>query len=493
MTGPAASRRTVGRPILCYSPPAQTAPRDVAANGGGLGSDPDRSNVGGIVVMQRISAAAAVLALLAVAACQKSGSGQGQGVSGVTSIAGMVADPEREVVYLGDAAAGRVVVLSTADGSVQQTLRFGATIGGLAVDHCVRKLYVSVTGGRRIDVVDCVSLQKTGSIALAAFPYAVASGANDHVVVATSRGLLDVDPATGTTTTLQAAIDPHAMLCSNRAGDSLFVVTTDAGSASVERIDLLHTASTPVRSPDHALPGTHVGVALSYAEDRLYVATDGSSGAFQLDAGTLVPTQLLPLGPNLASIAVNPTSTRLYFSRGDLEVESVNLDHLVGGASYDVSADVQQRGLFVAANGLSLLAHDADQSVQSHYLFDVHLNGPSAVRQKVTYGATIEGPPNAVYYLFASGDPGYVYLDPPTHDDPRFLDLALGSGFTVLSVGVLDGAGHADFQGKVPEGLVDEATIIFQAVAQTQPGKHFAEIGNPLMVRFLGAGCTNGQ
>lgn len=440
--------------------------------------------------MHRAFAMAAFVAVFAAVACQRSGSGQGQGVSGVTSIAGMVADPEREVVYLGDADSGRVVALSTADGSVQKTLLFGAKIGGLALDHCVTKLYVSVTGGLRIDVVDCASFQRVGSIALHAFPYAVASGANGHVVVSSSRGLLDVDPATGAATTLQASIDPHAMLCSDRAGDSLYVVETDGGFASVERLDLLHAASAPIRSPDHALPGNHVGVALSYAQDRIYVATDGSSGVFELDAATLLPTQLLPLGPSLAAIAVNPTSTRLYFSRGDLLVKSVNLDHLANGASYDVTADVQQRGLFVAANGLSLLTHEANESVQSHFLFDVRLNGPAAVRQKLTYAATIEGPPNAVYYLFASGDPGYVYLDPPTSDDPRFLDLALGAGFTVITAGQLDGDGHANFEGTVPQGLVDEATIIFQAVAQTQPGKHFAEIGNPLMIRFLGADCT---
>ena len=71
--------------------------------------------------------------------------------------------------------------------------------------------------------------------------------------------------------------------------------------------------------------------------------------------------------------------------------------------------------------------------MQSYYLFDVQLNGPGAVRQASGYTVTIQGPPNAVYYFLASGDPGYVYLDPPNSPDPRFLDLALGAGFFVLS------------------------------------------------------------
>src|SRR5262249_51807449 len=204
-----------------------------------------------------------------------------------------------------------------------------------------------------------------------------------------------------------------------------------------------------ISSPENALPGNHVGIVLSYAQDRLFVATDGTYGVFELDAATLELTGLLPVGPSLAAIAVNPTSTRLYFSHGDAVVESANLDQLLRGATFATNASVQQRGLFVAANGLSLLAHDSDQSVQSYFLFDVRLNGPAAVRQRANYTATIDGPPNAVYYLFASGDPGYVYLDPPTSDDPRFLDLALGAGFTVLSFGVLDGNGRATFQRTV--------------------------------------------
>jgi hypothetical protein len=443
--------------------------------------------------MRRTNLFAAVLGVavagFALAGCNRSSS-QGQGVTGVTSTAGMVSDPERELVYLGDATAGRVVALSTSDGSTKATLLFGTTIGGLAVDHCVTKLFVSVTGGRRIDVVDCATFTRTASIALAAIPYAVAAGVDDHVIVATSSGLIDLNVLTHATTTLRPKVDAQAMLCSNRAGDTLFVLETVNGSVSVERLDLSAASGPPVTSPADVMPGRHVGIALSYAEDRLYVATDGSSGVFALDAASLVVTGLIVVGPDLAAIAINPTSTRLYYSHGDLDVSSLNLDQHAHGASYVTGAAVKERGLSVAANGLSLLAHDADQSVQSYYLFDVRLNGPGAVRQTKNYTVTIQGPPNAVYYFFASGDPGYVYLDPPTSLDPRFLDLALGAGFFVLSAGQLDANGQVVFNGTVPAGFPDEATIIFQAVAQSKPGRHFAEIGNPLMIRFLAADCT---
>ena len=445
----------------------------------------------GIEASRRTSAAAALAALLAVAACQKSGSSQGEGAAGVASIAGMAADPEREVVYFGDADGGRVLALSTADGSVQRTLSLGAAIGGLALDHCFTKLYVSVTGGMRVDVIDLATFERTGTVALDAFPYAIASGTNDHVVVATSRGLLDVDPATGYSNTLKDPVDPPALLSTNRAGDVLFVVESAAGEAGVTRIDLRNNKKQPpVRSPDHAFAGNHVGFALSLDERRVYVATDGNYGVFQLDAASLQPRALLAIGPNIDSIAVNPTSTRLYFSRGDRVVRSVNLDHLVNGASLDLGANVQERGLFVAANGLSLLAHDAKQAVQSHFLFDVHLNGPSAVPQGATYRATIEGPPDAVYFFFASGQPGYLYLDPPTADEPRFLDLELGAGLTPLFTGRLDADGHATLEGTAPSGLQDETTILFQAIAQPQPGLQFTEISNPLLVRFLGPDCS---
>jgi hypothetical protein len=401
----------------------------------------------------------------------------------------MVTDPERELVYLGDAPTGRVVALSTADGTTQRQLLLGGRIGGLAVDHCVTNLYVSVTNSRRIDVIDCATFTRIGSIPLPALPYAVASGANEHIVVATSAGLLDVDPVTFATTTLLGTVDPHSMLVSNRAGDTLYVVQSVNGAARVDRLDLAGAAA-PVASPDNAMPGRPVGIALSYAEDLLYVATDGSNGAFVLDAAALSVAGLIAIGPGLATIAVNPTSTRLYYSTGDLVIESVNLDQYAVGATYTASADVRERGLLVAANGLSLLAHDANQSVQSYFLFDIQVNGPGAARQGTTYTLSIQGPPLAVYYLLASGDPGYIYLDPPTSVDPRFLDLALGAGFMLLSAGQLDSNGQVTFQGTVPTGFPNEETVIFQAAAQQVPGRRFTEIGNPLMVRFLSPECT---
>ena len=112
------------------------------------------------------------------------------------------------------------------------------------------------------------------------------------------------------------------------------------------------------------------------------------------------------------------------------------------------------------------------------------------MRQKRSYLALIEGEPGAVYYFFASADPGYVYLDPPTSKDPRFLDLALGAGFLVVGAGMLDATGHATFSGTVPDNYTDQATIVFQAAMQAKPGRIFTEISNPLLVRFLTAECS---
>ena len=112
------------------------------------------------------------------------------------------------------------------------------------------------------------------------------------------------------------------------------------------------------------------------------------------------------------------------------------------------------------------------------------------MRQQRTYTASLEGAPNAVWYLFASGDPGYVYLDPPTSDDPRFFDLALGAGFRVLGFGTLGPTGRVTVTGTIPDTFTDEATVILQAAVLQQPGRIHAELSNPLVTRFLNAECS---
>ena len=444
--------------------------------------------------MQPARLFAAAVVVTAAIGCNRSGTQAG--VHGVATISGMVSDPAREQIYLADASAGRILVFSATDGHLVRQLAVGTSIGGIAVDHCMERLFVAVTGANRIDAYDCDTFTRVGVRKIGAPLYAM-TAVHDRIALVASTGLFLYDPATGGLQKIRDDVSIDALLASDREGDALWIADSVGGVTRISRIDLAQASFPELESPDADLPGTPVGISLSYAGDRLFVASTGSGGVRVLDADSLVLEDLVPnqveladAGPGLSAFCVNPTSTRMYFSRGDSLIESVNLDLQAPGASHDAVLAVADRGLSIGANALTLFCHESDRSVRSYPLFDVKLNGPGAVRQQRTYTASLEGAPNAVWYLFASGDPGYVYLDPPTSDDPRFFDLALGAGFRVLGFGTLGPTGRVTVTGTIPDTFTDEATVILQAAVLQQPGRIHAELSNPLVTRFLNAECS---
>ena len=444
--------------------------------------------------MQSARLLAAVVVLTAAIGCNRSGTQAG--VHGVATISGMVSDPARQQIYLADASAGRILVFSASDGHLVRQVAVGTSIGGIAVDHCMERLFVAVTGANRIDVYDCDTFTRVGVRKIGAPLYAL-TAVGDRIALVASTGLFLFDPATGVLQEIRDEISTDALLASDREAEALWIADSVEGATAISRIDLAQSNFPELESPAEDLPGTPVGISLSYAGDRLFVAATGSGGVHVLDAGSLVLDEIVPnqgelaeAGAGLSAFCVNPTSTRLYFSRGDTVIESVNLDLHAPGATHEADLDVAARGLAIGANALTLFCHESDRSVRSYQLFDVQLNGPGAVRQQRTYTASLEGAPNAAWFLFASGDPGYIYLDPPTSVDPRLFDLALGAGFRVVGFGNLGPSGLATVTGKIPDGFTEEATVILQAAVLQQPGRIFAEVSNPLVTRFLDADCS---
>lgn len=444
--------------------------------------------------MQPARLLVAAAALVGAIGCNRSGTQSG--LHGVATISGMASDPAREQIYLADAEAGRILVFSASDGHFVRQIFVGASVGGIAVDHCMERLFVAVTGANRIDAYDLDTFTRIGVRKIGSPLYAM-TAVGDRMALVASTGLFLYDPVTGGLQRIRDEISIDALLASDREGDMLWVADVAEGATRISRIDLAQSSFPEVDAPAADLPGTPVGIALSYAGDRLFVASTGSGGVRVLDAGSLaldgvVPNQveLADAGPGLSAFCVNPTSTRMYFVRGDTAIESVNLDQQAPGATHDAALPVAARGLSIGANALTLFCHESDHGVRSYALFDVQLYGPGAVRQKRTYTATLEGAPNAAWYLFASGDAGYVYLDPPTSDDPRFFDLALGAGFRVIGFGNLGPSGRATITGTVPDTFTEEATVILQAAVLQQPGRIYAEVSNPLVTRCLTAECS---
>jgi len=439
--------------------------------------------------MHRNGLAGVVLLLLALSACARS-SRRGNGASGFTTIAATISDPARNQVYVGDATSGRVVAISATTGDPVREILLGSTIGGMALDHCFRQLYVGVTGGLRIDVVDADTFQRTASLRLGTGVYALAAGLDGHLLAVTGRGLLDLALATLQTTTLKAAVDRDALLCTDRLTTRAFLIEEDGGEIVVSCFDLTQLGALHQTSAPGAMAGRPVGAAVSFDGATLWVATDGADGVYRLDAATLQVIEAIDAGPGLAAMATTTTGTRMYVSRGDPLVQSLNLDTYAAGRDVIAAADVAERGVHVAPNNLGLVLHGEDGSISSYATFDVGFDVPTALRQGGDYTATIQGTPHAPWYLFMSLAPGYIYLDPPTAPDPRFLDLSLADAFRVLNFGVFDAAGRAQLVETIPTDVPATVDFVVQVAEAPPIGFAAIEVSNPLVVRFLGPDCN---
>jgi sugar lactone lactonase YvrE len=439
--------------------------------------------------MRRVAFVLVLSTALAPASCNRSSSSQTRGIAGVTTVCGVAADPSRDRVYVGDTTTGRVVALDVASGLQVSEVSLGDTIGGMALDGCYSRLYVSVTGGLRIDVVDPDSFLRASTLNLGVPVYALAPGASGHLLAVTSSALVDLDPATMKRTPLLPNVDVQSFLCSDRFASRAWLAESRDGEVVVSTFDLTDLAAPATTSQPGLVPGSCVGIALAADGSKLYVGTDGADGVVVLDAVSLTKLGTIPLGPGLHGIAANTTATRLYFTYGDLLVESVNLDLYAAGRETTLTSAMRERGLAVAPNNASLVVSGDDTVVTQYPLFDLTIDVASAVRQGVDYTLTIEGDPNAPWFLFWSQSPGYAYLDAPTSDDPRFFDLD-GSTFGTIATGTLDSTGHGQLSDTIPSGLVGPIDFVIQLAELRHPGKSGVVISNPVAIRILAADCS---
>jgi DNA-binding beta-propeller fold protein YncE len=432
------------------------------------------------------SGAAVLLLFSSTFACQRAASrGQTVGLEFGT----VLSDPARNDVLVGENRSGRVLGLASDDASLQRTGVAGNSIAGLAFSRCFDLLYVSLVTGRRIDVFDAESLSRLARMEIGSPTYEIAPGASGHVLALTDLGLLDLGIAGFQTTPLKPDADPHGRLLSDRNGTAAWLVESKSGEILVTRFDLTDLAAPPVTTPAGALPGEPIGAELSFDGDRLYVGTDGDAGVYVLDGATLGTISTIELGPGLAAISVNETGTRMYTTLGGLLVQSLRLDGSWAAGRDTIVADGAARGgLHVTPDNDDVFVFSPSSTVAAYDLFDVHLDGPTALREERDYVFEIEGTPNALWWLFVSPLPGYLYLDNPICPDPRFFDQ-WPPGFFALTVGRFDPSGHSELVASVPTIGPDPIDLVAQVAELPKRGKKNIRIGNPLVVRLLPSVC----
>ena len=426
---------------------------------------------------------------LLVPGCKKSSS-HGFGVVNVAAVGDMTADPIRECVYVSDVEAGQVITLSTRTGNVSNQWEFMTKVSGLTLDACAEFLYVGLPDAFRIDVLRLADGVIVEQIAVGASPLTLEWLDEDHLLMVTDRGLLEWEFSSASSKLVFDTKDYEALL--DVSGDQMFAYLgyREDDVTSLVRINLETDVARPIFLPAGTLEGILVGLQLSYDDSILYTATTEGPGLVLVDTGPLQLIRTVDVGSGLTSFALNPTTTRLYLSRGSSLIESMNLHNFGAGRDILAGEVVRERGLTVAPNGLSLVTHEANGDVQSYLAFDARLEAPTAARLGSTWEMNLTGPPDEFFIVYASRDPGYQFLDPETDFDPRFVDLDPATTI-VLAFGKLDPAGafQATYQVNDLDRLED-IEVILQMVTLTATTFDFHQVSNPLLVHVLPRSCN---
>ncbi len=435
---------------------------------------------------RRLIPAAAIVCVVA-SACHRSRH-HGATTLRITGICPLLADGSRQQLYAGDPTTGHVVAVSTTNGQPVRSSVAGNAVAGMALDRCYDQLFAALPDEQGIAVLDLRSFRRIARLGLGAPTYALASGWEDHVIAVTTRGLLDVGVDDFTTRTLQADVDPHAIVCSDRRGSRAWLIQSVDDAIAVSRFEL-STDAPPATSVPSSLQGRSIGACASFDADRVYVGTDGEDGIYVLDGETLAKLGSIGVGPDLVSLAVNATGTRMYVSRGGGLVESLNLDTYARGRDLFAASDVTERGLIVAPNNQSLFVTGSDESLSAYPLFDVRIDMPTVLRIGQCGALTLDGTPLAPWFMFANSMPGYLYVDAPQSEDPRFFDLACDTGFVLLFSGRFDAAGHAEIPFHITPDYAAPSEVVLQAAELPRRGRANLRISNPLAVQILARTC----
>lgn len=439
----------------------------------------------------RTALAFSLLGALLPAACNRGGSQSRRVVGGLADFGALATDGARQRFCAADQLSGRLLVIDPADGDTLFDLQsIGGSVGGLLHDHCSDSCYTAVSSRNRIDVFDPALYFRRSTIRLRASPFAMAPGAGGRLLVVTSAGLIDLDPKTLTQNTLLPTVERDALLVTDRESRFACLVETLNGAAVVNRFDLANLAAPPITSATGTMPGRVIAAALDFDGELLYVATDKAPGIHRLDAATLAQFDTIDVGDGLSGMALSSTGLRLFYSTTGPLVESIIVEPRLPGPSVTLPDVPRERGVALSATNQELAVWSGDGSITTNGIFEFVIRAPSVLRQGEAGTLTLEGRPNALYFLFLSGGPAPLLLDKPSKPEPRLLELSLVLGYALVAQGQLDGAGRATVEDIVPPGLSNEPIDAVWQAAQTDavfPPRY--ELSNAMFIRFLGPDC----
>lgn len=223
------------------------------------------------------------LLLLALAACRTDVPTAGRDVWGrddgelaviplATTVTEIVADPQRDRLYATDFDNGRLHILDATTGSVERTLAVGSRPSDLSLSADGERLYIALSGGSSIAVLDLESWQLQAPLSLSFSPAYIAAGRQQHF----ATSILEFWKGFTTYGQLARVADGHEELLPTIGlvqidvdGERLYVATHRA----VHQYDI--SGPLPVQLAEVAAEGPVLDLHLSADGRRLYaVCTD---------------------------------------------------------------------------------------------------------------------------------------------------------------------------------------------------------------------------
>lgn len=206
-----------------------------------------------------------------------------------------------------------VTVVDTAGGRTRALIPAGLRVHGLAFDPQVNLLYVGDADGGNLLVVNADSGSVTNRVPLGGLPVAVAVNKSNGEVAAAVQGagpsLVLLDPNTRNLTRVPV-MDGQPLHVDVDTGTGKFFVTRGGTNPALL---VLRPGSNTFDNAIPIAPGP-TGLAVDSRSSRIYLAHAGPNLATVIDGASGQPVALVPIGdmPNHVAVDMGSTPARIY-------------------------------------------------------------------------------------------------------------------------------------------------------------------------------------
>jgi len=397
----------------------------------------------------------------------------------------IVADPARNRVYVADAGNRRLLAFNSETGALEVNIALASSPDGVASDARGSQLFITLPTLHQIVTFDASSFVQTGQYGSANALHAIAWRDARRVIVASDAGLLLVDLALGTETTIIPGTAGNALIVQDHQNRRVWTAFSLNDELGVATIDPDLGGDVPLGNILGPAVDPPVSLTLSHDQASLFVGLRNTAELDVIDAATITLTSTVPLPPALVAVGPNVESTRLYCSPGDDSAKDVPADTFTGGADYLASGAILPLGAAVDTNSANLMVHLSNSTMETLPLFDDTLVGVPVLTIGTFYTLTLTGPFGEHFFLVGAARPGFIHYGPPTAQPQMFVDLDLAT-LIVLAQGKLDGGGNATFTGTLIPATIPEGTQYFlQAVVVDPATKQLGGPTNPMRVTIF--------